>query len=87
MIDTIATAGGFIFIAYVMGQVVHGNIERRRRIEQHRAAVLGNDENRHGEAALPQLDAELSLLMREREPGALVHSNVVDMATWKNSRA
>jgi hypothetical protein len=34
MIDTIATAGGFIFIAYVMGQIAKGNIERRKQIER-----------------------------------------------------
>jgi hypothetical protein len=34
MIDTIATAGGFVFIAYVMGQVVQGNLDRRKRIER-----------------------------------------------------
>ena len=67
MIDTIATAGGFIFIAYVMGKVTQGNIERRRRIEQ--------------------MDAEMRLLMRERKPSALVHSNVVDMGAWRKHRA
>jgi hypothetical protein len=67
MIDTIATAGGFIFVAYVMGQVAKGNIERRKQIER--------------------LDAELSLLIREREPGALVHrNNVVDMMVWRKRR-
>jgi hypothetical protein len=86
MIDTIATAGGFIFVAYVMGQVAKGNIERRK----HREAALDEDAIRNrGRATSSQqierLDAEMRLLMRER--GALVHSNVVDMAAWRNSKA
>lgn len=34
MIDTLASAGGFLLVAYVMGRVTQDNIARRKRIEQ-----------------------------------------------------